>query len=75
MLGEQSRRRHLPIIAGQQPTEIATRAMQAARLQAVDVLLLDTAGRLHVDQAADGRDEGGLGHLHRRAKRCWWSMR
>lgn len=41
----------LPIIAGQRPVEIATRAMHAARLQAVDVLLLDTAGRLHVDQA------------------------
>ncbi|MGN6498840.1 MAG: signal recognition particle protein, partial [Tsuneonella sp.] len=27
------------------------RAMESARLQAIDVLLLDTAGRLHVDQA------------------------
>jgi signal recognition particle subunit SRP54 len=51
ILGEQVGVATLPIIAGQQPTEIATRAMQAARLQAVDVLLLDTAGRLHVDQA------------------------
>ncbi len=51
VLGEQIGVATLPIIAGQQPTEIATRAMQAARLQAVDVLLLDTAGRLHVDQA------------------------
>ncbi|KUR81253.1 signal recognition particle protein [Novosphingobium sp. Fuku2-ISO-50] len=41
----------LPIIAGQQPVEIATRALHAAKLQAVDVLMLDTAGRLHVDQA------------------------
>ncbi|WP_260921599.1 signal recognition particle protein [Novosphingobium sp. 9] len=49
VLGEQVSVATLPIIAGQQPTEIATRAMQAARLQAVDVLLLDTAGRLHVD--------------------------
>ncbi len=31
--------------------EIATRALNAAKLQAVDVLMLDTAGRLHVDQA------------------------
>ncbi|MBS0255693.1 MAG: signal recognition particle protein [Proteobacteria bacterium] len=50
VLGEQVSVATLPIIAGQQPTEIATRALQAARLQAVDVLLLDTAGRLHVDQ-------------------------
>jgi signal recognition particle subunit SRP54 len=50
VLGEQVGVATLPIIAGQQPTEIATRAMQSAKLQAVDVLLLDTAGRLHVDQ-------------------------
>ena len=41
----------LPIVPGQTPVEIATRAIYAARLQAVDVLMLDTAGRLHVDQA------------------------
>jgi signal recognition particle subunit SRP54 len=51
VLGEQVGVATLPIIAGQQPTEIATRALQSARLQAIDVLLLDTAGRLHVDQA------------------------
>ena len=50
ILGEQIGVLTLPIIAGQQPTEIATRALNAAKLQAVDVLLLDTAGRLHVDQ-------------------------
>jgi signal recognition particle subunit SRP54 len=50
VLGEQVGVATLPIIPGQQPTEIATRAMQSAKLQAVDVLLLDTAGRLHVDQ-------------------------
>ncbi len=51
VLGEQVGVATLPIVAGQQPTEIATRAMQSAKLQAIDVLLLDTAGRLHVDQA------------------------
>lgn len=50
VLGEQVGVATLPIIPGQQPTEIATRAMQAAKLQAIDILLLDTAGRLHVDQ-------------------------
>ena len=49
VLGEQTGVATLPIIPGQQPTEIATRAMQAAKLQAADVLMLDTAGRLHVD--------------------------
>ncbi len=40
----------LPVIDGQQPVDIAKRAMQAAKLQSFDVLMLDTAGRLHVDQ-------------------------
>ncbi|MBK9010459.1 signal recognition particle protein [Novosphingobium sp.] len=50
VLGEQVEVATLPIVLGQQPTEIATRALQSAKLQAIDVLLLDTAGRLHVDQ-------------------------
>ena len=41
----------LPIVAGQQPVDIARRAVSAAKLQGFDVLMLDTAGRLHVDQA------------------------
>ena len=51
VLGEQVGVATLPVIAGQQPVDIATRALQSAKLQAVDVLLLDTAGRLHVDDA------------------------
>ena len=51
VLGQQAGVATLPIIAGQLPVEIATRAVNAAKLQAVDVLLLDTAGRLHVDAA------------------------
>jgi signal recognition particle subunit SRP54 len=51
VLGEQVQVATLPIVPGQQPTEIATRALQSAKLQAIDVLLLDTAGRLHVDNA------------------------
>jgi signal recognition particle subunit SRP54 len=51
VLGEQVDVATLPIVQGQQPVEIARRALESARLQAVDVLLLDTAGRLHVDEA------------------------
>jgi len=51
VLGEQVSVATLPIVAGQAPVDIATRALQSARLQAIDVLLLDTAGRLHVDDA------------------------
>jgi signal recognition particle subunit SRP54 len=49
ILGEQTGVATLPIVAGQQPVEIAKRAMNAAKLQGFDVLILDTAGRLHVD--------------------------
>ena len=51
VLGEQVDVATLPIIVGQAPVDIAKRAMEAARLQNTDVLLLDTAGRLHVDAA------------------------
>jgi len=50
-LGTQVEVATLPIVAGQQPVDIARRALQAAKLQGFDVLMLDTAGRLHVDQA------------------------
>ncbi|MDB5698168.1 MAG: signal recognition particle protein [Alphaproteobacteria bacterium] len=50
VLGTQANVATLPIVAGQQPVEIARRALQSAKLQGFDVLLLDTAGRLHVDQ-------------------------
>ena len=51
VLGQQTGVATLPIVAGQQPVDIARRALEAARLQNFDVLLLDTAGRLHVDEA------------------------
>jgi signal recognition particle subunit SRP54 len=50
VLGRQANVDTLPVVAGQQPVDIAKRAIQAARLQAYDVVLLDTAGRLHVDE-------------------------
>lgn len=40
----------LPIIAGQSPTDIASRAVQAAKLGGHDVVILDTAGRTHIDE-------------------------
>jgi signal recognition particle subunit SRP54 len=49
VLGRQSNIETLPIVTGQQPVDIARRAIQSAKLQGYDVVLLDTAGRLHVD--------------------------
>ncbi|MBT5187319.1 MAG: signal recognition particle protein, partial [Kordiimonadaceae bacterium] len=51
ILGEQIEVATLPIITGQMPVDIAKRAITAAKLQGFDVVMLDTAGRLHVDQA------------------------
>ncbi len=51
VLGTQTEVATLPIVNGQQPVEIARRALQSAKLQGFDVVMLDTAGRLHVDQA------------------------
>jgi signal recognition particle subunit SRP54 len=51
VLGRQANVATLPVVPGQQPVDIARRALQSAKLQGFDVLLLDTAGRLHVDTA------------------------
>jgi signal recognition particle subunit SRP54 len=40
----------LPIVPGQQPTQIARRALEAGRLGGYDVVLLDTAGRTTLDE-------------------------
>ena len=40
----------LPVVVGQDPVEIARRAESVARLQGYDVVLLDTAGRTHIDE-------------------------
>ncbi|MSP81829.1 MAG: signal recognition particle protein [Alphaproteobacteria bacterium] len=55
VLGETAGVPTLPVVAGQEPVAIARRAHDAARREGFDVLLLDTAGRLHVD--ADLMDE------------------
>jgi signal recognition particle subunit SRP54 len=39
----------LPIVTGQRPAAIASRALEAAKLGGYDVLLLDTAGRTTLD--------------------------
>ncbi|MEI8394577.1 MAG: signal recognition particle protein [Rhodospirillaceae bacterium] len=50
VLGEQVDVATLPIIAGQQPVDIAKRAIQVGRQEGYDVVLLDTAGRLSIDE-------------------------
>ncbi|GAB3127799.1 signal recognition particle protein [Novispirillum itersonii] len=50
ILGEQIGVDSLPVVDGQMPVAIATRAMDVARKGGYDVVILDTAGRLHIDQ-------------------------
>ncbi|MCP4394804.1 MAG: signal recognition particle protein [Alphaproteobacteria bacterium] len=50
MLGEQTGVDTLPIIKGQQPVDIAKRAMKEAAKGGYDVVIIDTAGRLHIDE-------------------------
>jgi signal recognition particle subunit SRP54 len=49
VLGKQVQIDVLPIISGQKPEEIAKRAQDQAKTGNYDVLILDTAGRLHTD--------------------------
>ncbi len=51
VLGQQVNVATLPIVQGQTPVQIAGRAIQAAKLGGYDVVLLDTAGRITLDEA------------------------
>ncbi|ADM08972.1 signal recognition particle protein [Parvularcula bermudensis HTCC2503] len=50
VLGEQADVPTLPIVPGQSAVQIAGRAMEAARLGGHDIVILDTAGRLSIDE-------------------------
>ncbi|SON57542.1 Signal recognition particle protein [Hartmannibacter diazotrophicus] len=50
ILGEQNSVDTLPIVPGQTAVQIASRAINAAKLGGYDVVILDTAGRVTVDQ-------------------------
>jgi signal recognition particle subunit SRP54 len=50
VLGQQTAVATLPIVAGQTPVQIAARAKEAGRLGGYDVVMLDTAGRLTLDE-------------------------
>ncbi|GIK97442.1 MAG: signal recognition particle protein [Alphaproteobacteria bacterium] len=49
VLGVQADVATLPIVPGEPPVAIAKRAILAGRLEGYDVVMLDTAGRLHID--------------------------
>src|SRR5580704_2712280 len=51
VLGEQVGVATLPVLLGQRPVDIAKRAIAASKVGGYDVVILDTAGRQHVDEA------------------------
>jgi signal recognition particle subunit SRP54 len=50
VLGRQVEVAALPIVVGERPLAIARRAVQNGKLEGYDVVMLDTAGRLHIDE-------------------------
>jgi signal recognition particle subunit SRP54 len=49
-LGRQISVATLPVVAGERPVAITRRALETGRREGYDVVLLDTAGRLHVNE-------------------------
>ena len=50
ILANQAEVGSLPIVMGEMPVAIARRALETGRKEGYDVVVLDTAGRLHIDQ-------------------------
>ena len=70
VLGRQADVETLPIVAGQQPVDIARRALQAAKLQAYDVAAARHRRPPARRRCADGRDEGRRAGLRTRPRSC-----
>ena len=51
VLARENQLEFFPVDAGQTPDQIAEAALKQARRQFADVLIIDSAGRLHVDEA------------------------
>ena len=66
VLGEQTGVATLPIVPGETPVQIAARAMRDARTGGYDVVILDTAGRIHIDEElmAETAEIRDLTHPH-----------
>ena len=73
-LGERAEVPSLPIVAGETPVQIARRAMDTGRREGFDIVILDTAGRLSIDQEL--MDEvKAVREATTLPRPCWSSMR
>ena len=50
VLGKDNNIATVPIVEGEKPAEITKRALKMGREEGFDVVILDTAGRLHIDE-------------------------
>ena len=57
VLGKENGIETLPIVPFETPEMITKRAFDVARKEGFDIILLDTAGRLHVDEELMGEAE------------------
>ena len=64
----------LPIVPGEKPLAIAKRAMEVGRREGYDVVILDTAGRLHIDDELMAEVAAVRDATHP-PKPCWWPTR
>ena len=73
ILGMQTGVATLPIVKGQDPVAIAKRAKQQATLGGYDVYMLDTAGRLSIDEELMAQVEA-VRDVAQPHETCWLSM-
>ena len=57
----------------QDPVKTALEAVERARYLGRDVLIIDTAGRLHIDQELMDELQSASRKMCIRRKSCWWS--
>ena len=62
-----------PVDAEQKPVAIARAALDYARKHYYDVMIVDTAGRLAIDEAMMAGDPRAARGARSRSRRCSWS--
>ena len=74
VLGRQIGVTSLPVVPGENPVAITRRALETARMQGYDVVIYDTAGRLHINEELM-LEVAAVGDVRARTRACWLPMR